>query len=93
MVCVVCVVCVCGGCVGIMYGMWWVCRFFGTFVSLMSFKYKEVFEAAAEVVGLVLAYLENHQHVRGRGTLSQETSKSSNSSLSLSPSLSTTWTT
>ncbi len=39
------------------------CRFFGGFVSLMGYKYKVVFGAAAEVVGLILAYLEENQHV------------------------------
>ena len=30
----------------------------------MSYKYKEVFAAAAEVLGMVLAYMEEKQHVR-----------------------------
>ena len=39
-------------------------RFYTSFASLMSYKYKEVFEAAAEVIGLLLAYLDSQQHVR-----------------------------
>ena len=29
----------------------------------MSYKYKEVYAAAAEVLGMVLAYMEEKQHV------------------------------
>ena len=40
-------------------------RFYVTFVSTMSHKYKEVHAAAAEVLGMVLAYMEEKQHVSG----------------------------
>ena len=35
-----------------------------SFASLMSHKTKEVYAAGAEVAGLILAYMDNHQHVR-----------------------------
>ena len=38
-------------------------RFYTTFVSLMSSKYKEVHAAAAEVLGMVLAYMEEKKEV------------------------------
>ena len=38
-------------------------RFYTTFVSLMSFKYKEVFAASAEVLGMILAYMEEKEDV------------------------------
>ena len=38
-------------------------RFYMTFVSLMSSKYKEVHAAAAEVLGMVLAYMEEKKEV------------------------------
>lgn len=34
-----------------------------TLISLMSHKHKEVTDPAAEVTGLVLAYMEEHNHV------------------------------
>ena len=39
-------------------------RFFSTFSSLMSHKYKEVYAAAAEVLGMILAVMEDKNHVR-----------------------------
>ena len=44
-------------------------RFFSVFTSLLTFKSKDVFEAAAEVTGLVLAYMEKNQQVRLRLSL------------------------
>ena len=38
-------------------------KFYSTFVSLMSHKYKELYAAAAEVLGMVLSYLDEQQHV------------------------------
>ena len=38
--------------------------FFRTFVGLMCHKYKESFAAAAEILGMVLAYMEEKQDVR-----------------------------
>ena len=39
-------------------------KFYTTFVSLMSHKYKEMYAAAAEVLGMTLAYMDEKQHVR-----------------------------
>ena len=38
-------------------------KFYTTFVSLMSHKYKELYAAAAEVLGMTLAYMDEKQHV------------------------------
>ena len=38
-------------------------RYFTAFVSLMSHKYKEVFSASAEVLGMVLNYMEEMKDV------------------------------
>ena len=40
-------------------------RFYVTFVSTASYKYKEVHAASAEVLGMVLAFMEERQHVSG----------------------------
>jgi len=39
-------------------------RFFGVLASLMAHKYKEVYAAAAEVLGLSLAYMDSNLQVR-----------------------------
>lgn len=39
-------------------------KFYSTFVSLMSHKYKELYAAAAEVLGMILSFLDEKQHVR-----------------------------
>ena len=41
-------------------------RFFSVLTSLMAHKYKEVYVAAAKVLGLALAYMESNMHVRDR---------------------------
>jgi DNA-dependent protein kinase catalytic subunit len=38
-------------------------KFYTTFVSLMSHKYKELYAAAAEVLGMILAFLDEKKHV------------------------------
>ena len=38
-------------------------RYFTSFVSLMSHKYKEVFSASAEVLGMALAYMKEKKDV------------------------------
>lgn len=38
-------------------------KFYTTFVSLMSHKYKELYAAAAEVLGMVLAFMDEKHHV------------------------------
>ena len=38
-------------------------KFYTTFVSLMSHKYKELYAAAAEVLGMVLAFMNEKNHV------------------------------
>ncbi|CAI8051260.1 DNA-dependent protein kinase catalytic subunit [Geodia barretti] len=38
-------------------------RFYTTFASLMSHKYKEIYAAAAEVMGMVLAFLQDKSHL------------------------------
>lgn len=38
-------------------------RYYTAFVSLMSHKYKEVFAASAEVLGMVLAYMDEKKDV------------------------------
>lgn len=38
-------------------------KFYGTFVSLMSHKYKEIYAAAAEVLGMILAFMDEKTHV------------------------------
>ena len=42
-------------------------RFYMAFCSLMSHKYKEVHAAAAEVLGMVLAFKEERRDVSERG--------------------------
>ena len=44
-------------------------RFYTTFASLMSHKYKEIYAAAAEVMGMVLAFLQDKSHVMHTITL------------------------
>ena len=39
-------------------------RFFSTFVSITTHKYKEVYAAAAEVLGMILAHMHDKNHVR-----------------------------
>ena len=39
-------------------------RFFSVLTSLMTHKYKEVYAAAAEVLGLALAYMDSNLQVR-----------------------------
>ena len=39
------------------------CRYYTSFVSLMAHKYKEVFAASAEVLGMVLAYTDEKKDV------------------------------
>ena len=39
------------------------CRYYTSFVSLMAHKYKEVFAASAEVLGMVLAYMDEKKDV------------------------------
>ena len=39
-------------------------RFFSTFASIMTHKYKELYAAAAEVLGMILAQMHNGNHVR-----------------------------
>ena len=39
-------------------------KFYTTFVSLMSHKYKELYAAAAEVLGMVLAFMDEKNKVR-----------------------------
>jgi DNA-dependent protein kinase catalytic subunit len=38
-------------------------RFYTTFASLMSHKYKEIYAAAAEVMGMVLTFLQDKNHL------------------------------
>ena len=38
-------------------------RFYETFASLMSHKYKELYAAAAEVLGMILAFMDEKTHV------------------------------
>ena len=38
-------------------------RYYTSFVSLMAHKYKEVFAASAEVLGMVLAYMDEKKDV------------------------------
>lgn len=38
-------------------------KFYQTFVALMSHKYKDSYGAAAEILGMILAYMEEKQHV------------------------------
>ena len=38
-------------------------KFYSTFVSLMTHKYKELYAAAAEVLGMVLSFLDEKHHV------------------------------
>lgn len=38
-------------------------KFYTTFVSLMSHKYKEIYAAAAEVLGMILAVMDDNNHV------------------------------
>lgn len=38
-------------------------KFYTTFVSLMSHKYKEIYAAAAEVLGMILAFMDENNHV------------------------------
>ena len=38
-------------------------KFYSTFVSLMTHKYKELYAAAAEVMGMILAFMDEKHHV------------------------------
>ena len=38
-------------------------KFYQTFVALMAHKYKDSYAAAAEILGMILAYMEEKQHV------------------------------
>ena len=38
-------------------------RYYTSFVSLMAHKYKEVYTASAEVLGMVLAYMDDKKDV------------------------------
>ena len=38
-------------------------KFYSTFVALLSHKYRESYAAAAEVLGMTLAYMKDEQHV------------------------------
>ena len=40
-----------------------VCRFYSALIALMSHKYKDVFAATAEVLGLALAFMESNHEV------------------------------